>query len=375
MYRLADYRAMILDEVRTPAYVRAIEQAVRPGDTVVEIGTGFGYFAVIACRAGASRVYAIDPDPVVHLGPELARANGFGDRIEFLQGLSTRVTVGPADVLISDLRGTLPLLGRHIPAIVDARRRLLKPGGAQIPARDWIKVALVGESGADQPVHPAPANGVRLDPVERALTHLWSSARLKPDDLVSEPATWTTLDYRTIGGPDLDGTVILTAARPACVRGLGAWFETELLPGCGFSTAPGGPGHVYGHALFPLPRPIEVEAGDVLEVRLRADLVGADYVWSWEGRSLAPNGRGAAFAQSTFHAAPPSAARLRRRGDRFEPALGREGQAQAWILGRMSGAATLGEIARGAREAFPDVFADYGDALRRVADLSEEFSR
>jgi protein arginine N-methyltransferase 1 len=366
MYRLADYRAMILDEVRTAAYVRAIEQAVRPGVSVVELGTGFGYFAVVACRAGASRVVAIEPDPVVHLGPELARVNGCADRIEFIQKLSTSVSTEPADVLISDLRGILPLLGHHIPAIVDARRRLLKPRGVQIPARDAIHVALVGSAVAASGNGPGPPRTVDLAPVERAFANLWSPRRLEPSDLLSRPAVWQSIDYRTVTTPDLDGSVELTAERDGCAHGIGAWFETELAPGCGFSTAPGQPATVYGHAFFPVPRPVPMRAGEVMRVRMRANLVGTEYVWSWEGDG--------AFAQSTFHAVPLSASRLRRRADRFVPLLGRAGQAQAWILERMSASEPLGEIARGAVAAFPDVFGDFADALRRVADLSEQFS-
>jgi hypothetical protein len=40
----------------------------------------------------------------------------------------------------------------------------------------------------------------------------------------------------------------------------------------------------------------------------------------------------------------------------------------------MAGASSHAEIARGALDSFPDVFADYGDALRRVVDLSEELA-
>ena len=50
MYTVADYDAMLADTVRTQAYLAAIARAVRPGDVVVEIGTGVGYFAVAGGR-------------------------------------------------------------------------------------------------------------------------------------------------------------------------------------------------------------------------------------------------------------------------------------------------------------------------------------
>ena len=59
MYHVADYDAMLADAARSGAYAAAIARAVRPGDVVVELGTGVGFFAVAAVRAGARRVYAI----------------------------------------------------------------------------------------------------------------------------------------------------------------------------------------------------------------------------------------------------------------------------------------------------------------------------
>ena len=60
MYSIADYGAMIADDVRMGAFVRALRQAIKPGAVVIDIGTGTGIFALLACRFGARRVYAIE---------------------------------------------------------------------------------------------------------------------------------------------------------------------------------------------------------------------------------------------------------------------------------------------------------------------------
>src|SRR5688572_6272119 len=144
MYDVRSYGSMIADTVRMKAYAEALRRAVRPGDIVVDIGTGTGIFALLACQYGAARVYAIEPNQNIHVAKILAKENGFSDRIEFIQEISTKVSfIDKADVIISDLRGLLPLFEKHIPALVDARKRILKDGGVLIPKRDTLNFCIV----------------------------------------------------------------------------------------------------------------------------------------------------------------------------------------------------------------------------------------
>jgi protein arginine N-methyltransferase 1 len=60
MYDLIAYGDMIADKGRTSAYARALESLVVPESVVLDIGTGAGILALLACRAGAARVYAVE---------------------------------------------------------------------------------------------------------------------------------------------------------------------------------------------------------------------------------------------------------------------------------------------------------------------------
>src|SRR5690606_34435231 len=116
-YSVGDYGRMIADKVRIKAYIKALRQAIKPGAVVVDIGTGTGFFALLACQFGARHVYAIEPSHAIHVARELAEINGFSERITFIQNISSRVTL-PArgDIIISDLRGVLPLHAHHLPS-------------------------------------------------------------------------------------------------------------------------------------------------------------------------------------------------------------------------------------------------------------------
>ena len=84
---------MIADHVRMAAYEQALRRTVRPDSVVVDIGTGTGIFSLLACQFGARKVYAIEPDSAIEVAREIAAANGYQDRITFIQDLSTAVTL------------------------------------------------------------------------------------------------------------------------------------------------------------------------------------------------------------------------------------------------------------------------------------------
>jgi len=378
-YDLHSFGRMIADRARMDAYVEALRRAVRPGSVVLDIGTGTGIFSLLACRFGAERVYAVEPSDTIQAAREVARASGLADRIEFFQDLSTRVDLPRrADVVVSDIRGVLPLHGRIIPSLADARERLLAPGGVMIPRRDTIRAAPVEAAGLYarmvEPWEGDLAYGFDVSSVRRAVVSAWTRAHLEADQLLAAPAEWAVIDYGAIRDPDVGGEMAWTAERAGTAHGFAAWFDTELAEGIGYSTAPGGPEMIYGTAFFPWEHPVDLHPGDRISVDLDARLVGDGYLWTWSTRVEREGAEPLRFRQSTFHAVPISPARLRRRADSFVPRLGEDGRIDALVLSRMDGGASLGDIAREVRERFPARFATWEAALTRVGALSEQYA-
>src|SRR6266496_3541390 len=144
VYSLYFYGLLIASRPRTDQYLIAFRRAVKPGSVVLDIGTGTGIMALIACQLGARKVYAIEPADVIEVARETAELNGFLDRICFIQDLSTHITLPErADVIVSDLHSVLPMHETSLASLIDARKRHLAPNGVMIPLRENLWAAVV----------------------------------------------------------------------------------------------------------------------------------------------------------------------------------------------------------------------------------------
>lgn len=314
MYSLHFYGEMIANAPRVEPYVEALRRSVTPDSVVLDLGCGQGLFALLACRFGARRVYAVEPDNVINIAREAAVANGCAERIEFFQSMSTEVTLPErATVIISDLRGVLPLFQQHIPSLIDARQRLLAPGGAFIPRRDTLWAALVETPEQyEEIVGPWRSRlfGVDLSAGLAKITNSWRKTRIKAEQLLTEAKHWATLDYHTVNSPDASAEISWRIDRTGLTHGIALWFDTELAEGIGFSNRPGAPETIYGNGFLPFPRPVEVCEGERVAVRIRADLIENDYVWTWDTNFTDQK---IGFKQSTFFGMALSPEQLRKK--------------------------------------------------------------
>jgi Ribosomal protein L11 methylase len=319
MYSLRFYGQMLADAPRMDAYAAALRRTVKPDSVVMDLGSGPGVFALLACKLGARRVYAVEPDSVISLAREAAAANGYADRIEFFESFSTEITPRePASIIISDLRGVLPWFQQHIPSIKDARARLLARGGVLIPHRDILWAAVVEAPDLyEEIVGPWQHNKFELDLSAgmRLVTNTWRKTRIKPSQLLVEPVCWTGIDYYEVESPDIRTEMCWRAARNGAAHGIAVWFDSVLVDGIGFSNHPAAPEMIYGNGLFPFSEPVELIEGERIQLRLAAKMVHDDYVWRWDTDFFARDDEThpkASFKQSTFFGAPLSPFQLRK---------------------------------------------------------------
>jgi ribosomal protein L11 methyltransferase len=85
--------------------VDGLETVVRPGDRVLDVGTGTGILALVAARLGASAVDAVDIDPVaVRVAQGNVARNGLGDivRVELGSLAPGQPFSGTYDVVVAN---------------------------------------------------------------------------------------------------------------------------------------------------------------------------------------------------------------------------------------------------------------------------------
>ena len=128
---------MVGDKSRTPQFEKSIIKRLNsvidgPGSQIVlDLGTGpYAYFAIIAAKAGAKKVYAIEASSdACKMAREAVTKAGYDNIITILEGYSTDITLPDnvkADFAIAEIVGSVASEEGVVATINDARLRLVK---------------------------------------------------------------------------------------------------------------------------------------------------------------------------------------------------------------------------------------------------------
>lgn len=121
----------------TSLCLRTLEGVIQDGDEVIDVGTGSGILAIGACQLGASRVLALDLDPVaVSSAQENSKLNHLEDRIEVVESDLLSVLKNNKDYNVSvklPVRVVVAnILAEIIMLFIEDVYEALQPGGYYI---------------------------------------------------------------------------------------------------------------------------------------------------------------------------------------------------------------------------------------------------
>jgi len=248
---------------------------------VVDVGCGDGAFVRALGRAGAEAITACEVVPVI---ADTARAiiadNGYSDRIAVHTALSSALEVGRelderADILVSEILSSDLLTERVIDTFEDAHARLLKPDAIIIPRAASAIGCLVESQVLADYVYVDQVSGFDVSrfgalaaqklPIHGTMTdwkRLSADVELLRIDLTRKQHA---SELQMLSIPVLeDGTA----------SGIVQWMQVDLAEGISFDNHPDGYSDGgWLQVLHPFPAPVQVRAGDVLNLAVGHDRV------------------------------------------------------------------------------------------------------
>lgn len=262
---------MMNEEERNRPYYDALRSAVTPDRTVLEIGTGSGLLSMMAAKLGARSVTTCEAVGLVaDTAAKIIERNGYADRIRVLAKPSYAVQLGTelpakADILVHEIFSS-ELLGEHVlPAIEDAKARLLAPGARILPGVASIMVALVGGEALGTELHVEEAFGFDLRPFnaihpKKRPIHREDMPRV----LLSDDVEAFRFDFqRQAQFPPEKKRLSLRATQPGLCYGVIQWIRFEFAPGVQFENHPTRARAVasWQHTIYRFEEPQQLEAG------------------------------------------------------------------------------------------------------------------
>ena len=159
------------EHATTRGCLRLLDAALRPGERVLDVGSGSAILAIAAARLGAREVVAVEFDPDANLNArENLQRNGVADRVRIVEAVATPellASLGRFDVVLANILSSVirPLLPAFRAALAGS------PGGR-------LLVSGILQSEHAELVRDAEAAGFRVTAVDEE--EEWWSAVLAP---------------------------------------------------------------------------------------------------------------------------------------------------------------------------------------------------
>lgn len=368
------YRDLLAQTGRIEAFRRAIAAVVRPGDRVLDVGTGLGTFAFFAADAGAAEVYAVDSDPVIHVARAVARLNGYAERVRCVRGSIPEVDLPErVDVVIFEDFPARLLSGGVVRLLRAVHQVYAAPGARTVPEAAELFVAPVGSDELWEaeiaPFGPSDtAYGIDWSPSREYVANAPLKRAIAPTSLLAAPQSVGRVRFDApFEGSVVRGRATWRLEDAAVVHGLAYWFDLDLGGGERLSNGPGAEPGSWGHLYLPVDPPLRVDAGGEVHAEIsaapRAD--GTPGWLAWEVATASERVRG-----HEFSAAPASLGDLAAASPDGVPSLGRRGATELMVLGLTDGTRSIRDIAREIAAERPDL--TQTDAERLVVGVLQD---
>jgi type II protein arginine methyltransferase len=273
---------MLNDEVRNAQYKRAIEAKFK-GRAVLDIGMGTGLLSMLAVRAGAEHVYGCEMNPAIAvIAKEIVQKNGEADRVTVVPRASTDIRIGQdiphqLDGLVTEIMDCGMVGEGLLTSVAHARTHLLKPGAKIVPERIGLNFRLIECADVHNNNFVGEVGDLDLSTFNRYSTKGYFPVRLETWDFRYLSPKTLVLHYELEHGEisPRQALVNVEVTSDGVLHGVAFWFVAELARGIFLSNAPGKKSH-WMQAVHCFEHPINVAAGEVIQLRISTDLSNID---------------------------------------------------------------------------------------------------
>ncbi len=261
---------IVSDSLRNETYARALNQFVRPGMLVLEIGAGTGLLSMLAAKAGAAQVITCEKELLVaERAKTIIARNGLADRIAVVPKALTELVVGvdlprPADLLVAEIIDNHLLGELVLPLYSHARKHLLTPAAHVLPEIIAARGMLVG--GVEtRPFRMGEVMGFDLSPFNALSPPVVTSSEGGGlFNAYSEPLEIFRFDLHALHHPDREHRQVeIAVTRDGLAQGFMQWNWMSFGDGITFENRPPLKS-CWWPVIHPFPEALAVREGDLL---------------------------------------------------------------------------------------------------------------
>lgn len=129
---IGSYRHLMTDKTRNMFYEKSIKLACKD-KIVLDLGAGLGLLTLLAARAGAKKIYAVEVNPIAIQALHRLKEEEKLDNVEIIESASWNLELPEqVDVIVHEIFGPFLLDEMCIHALDDVKK-WLKPNGILIP--------------------------------------------------------------------------------------------------------------------------------------------------------------------------------------------------------------------------------------------------
>jgi predicted RNA methylase len=271
-----DYHfTMLNDTKRNILYNEALKQCA-PNQVVLDLGSGSGLLSMMALRAGAKKVFAIEQDALLaQLSRTILTKNGFGDaRVRVINAPISNLANDheidePVDLIVTEIFDC-GLIGEGCMTSIADAKSFLRPGGRIIPRQGSIHAFLV-HSDKLRAQHLLTNHVMGFDLNElielRQFGYIDRIAHYPDHRIVSDKICLLTLDFQQDFPTTITQTVSFTVQEDTHIDAMIVYFQLMLTKNIILKSLANLASHWDQWFLFPK-QPIRAYKGETVTVSL-----------------------------------------------------------------------------------------------------------